>query len=578
MSAQPSPPPERPSPEQSWAVDSARTLVSRTPAARVGKPSAMRSDLQKGRQFLGSFKRSLGRAVSARVKRSTRSLAPGKKRELGTAPAPSTAPAQVILSRVNAALAVIRPGNAAPADLPTALTLVAALLADAPVKRAELWLIFIAIAGRMPENDELDHILALTILEGPTAAAVAMVDIATAEPTPWTLRARLRIVDFPIVDVTLTAASPLHTGIQRVVREVVPLWAKHNKLEAVVFDDDLKCYRATTRAEHQAIFEWDSTSAADISKDTGALAEIVVPWNSTVVIPELVGAKHRSMSLECLGTWSGNRIGMTVHDFIPYTCPSIVGERVRNQFGETVNVIRSTHRVSAVSNAVRDDVDAFSVMLENLGLAKPQARAHPHPITAPTGKTDSADDQQLIPLRTAQLPIVLTVGSAVPRKNHLRLLQAVEQLWSDGLEFELVMIGWNMRAGNWLADEAAKLQARGRQLHYVGRVSDPALGQAYRLARFTVFVSLAEGYGLPVAESIASGTPVITSNFGSMREIAAGGGAMTVDPREISEIAAAIRLLLSDDAALAELTAEAQDRIRGSWDEYAVNTWEWLTG
>ncbi len=578
MSSQSTPPIARPAEQSSWAADAAHALVSTKPPARQVKPSALRSDLQRGRHFLGSLSKSFGRALSSKVTRSTRSLKPSAKREITTATTPPMNPTQVVMSRISAVLAHIRPGDAPPPDLPTALAVVAEILGHAPVKREELWSIFIAIAGRMPENDELDHVLALTILEGPTAATTAMVDIATNRPTPWALRASLRIVDFPIVDVTRTAVSPLHTGIQRVVREVVPLWAKRNKLEAVVFDDDLKCYRALTPTEYRAIFEWGSEPVTDESKNLRDVAEIVVPWNTTVVIPELIGDKRRSLSLECLGTWSGNRIGMTVHDFIPYTCPSMVDERVRIEFGETFNVIRASHRVSAVSKAVCDDVDALGVMIENLGLPKPQARAHPHPITAPAGETDAADDAQLAPLRATPLPIVMTVGSAVPRKNYLRLLQAVEQLWSEGLEFELVMIGWNMKAGNWLSDEAAKLQVRGRSLRYVGRVSDPALGEAYRLARFTVFVSLAEGYGLPVAESIASGTPVITSNFGSMQEIAAGGGALTVDPRETSEIATAIRTLLRDDAAVAELVSQAQGRDRGSWDEYSVRTWEWLTG
>ena len=69
----------------------------------------------------------------------------------------------------------------------------------------------------------------------------------------------------------------------------------------------------------------------------------------------------------------------------------------------------------------------------------------------------------------------------------------------------------------------ADLQADGRPVESLSAADDDLLWGAYRLARFTVFPSINEGFGLPVAESLGLGTPVITSNFGSMREIAEAG-------------------------------------------------------
>ena len=110
------------------------------------------------------------------------------------------------------------------------------------------------------------------------------------------------------------------------------------------------------------------------------------------------------------------------------------------------------------------------------------------------------------------------------------------------------------------------------------RVPDRLLWAAYRLARLTVFPSLNEGFGLPVAESLAAGTPVVTSDYGSMREIAEHGGALLVDPRDDQRIAAALGLLLNDDGVLAELREQARTRPRRTWVDYASEVWEYLTG
>src|SRR6185369_17546706 len=92
----------------------------------------------------------------------------------------------------------------------------------------------------------------------------------------------------------------------------------------------------------------------------------------------------------------------------------------------------------------------------------------------------------------------------------------------------------------------------------VGRgLPDSAVAQAYRDARVVVFPSLQEGFGLPVAEALATGTPVITTRYGSTAEIAEGGGCLLIDPRDEAEIAAAMRSILTDDTLHAELVAQA---------------------
>jgi glycosyltransferase involved in cell wall biosynthesis len=109
------------------------------------------------------------------------------------------------------------------------------------------------------------------------------------------------------------------------------------------------------------------------------------------------------------------------------------------------------------------------------------------------------------------------------------------------------------------------------------RCTEAELWAAYRLARFTVFPSLLEGYGLPIRESLASGTPVITSSYGSMAEVGSRGGCLLVDPRNVDELERAMRRLLDDNDALAKLRDEALALDTATWERYADDVWSFLT-
>jgi glycosyltransferase involved in cell wall biosynthesis len=158
------------------------------------------------------------------------------------------------------------------------------------------------------------------------------------------------------------------------------------------------------------------------------------------------------------------------------------------------------------------------------------------------------------------------------------VLEAGERLWREGLRFELVFMGGSTwRAEGYFDTYVERLQGAGRAVRVERRVSENRLWTAYRNARFTLFPSLIEGFGLPVAESLAAGTPVITSNYGSMAELAAGGGVLTVDPRDVEELTMQMRRLLTDDALADDLRREARRRDLGNWNDYARGLWEFFT-
>ncbi len=142
---------------------------------------------------------------------------------------------------------------------------------------------------------------------------------------------------------------------------------------------------------------------------------------------------------------------------------------------------------------------------------------------------------------------LLCVGTLEPRKNLVRTVRAYAALPAVVRErFPLVVVG----AIGWQeSDIVAELEPLSRkgQVRVLNYVDDEGLALLYAGARAVLYASLYEGFGLPIAEAMASGSPVLASNVGCMREIAEGAG-LLVDPRDVSSIADGIRRLIEDEA------------------------------
>ena len=171
-------------------------------------------------------------------------------------------------------------------------------------------------------------------------------------------------------------------------------------------------------------------------------------------------------------------------------------------------------------------------------------------------------------LLVGTLPLVFVVGSHEPRKNHLAVLHAAELLWREGHQFSLTFIGGNSWNSESFHDTLTALAGAGRPVESISAASDDLLWGGYRVARFTIFPSLNEGFGLPLAESLACGTPAVTSDYGSMREI--------VEPAEarcLSTLATTTPWptgcgALTDDSC-SDAPRAGASRPRRTWDMYA---------
>lgn len=168
-------------------------------------------------------------------------------------------------------------------------------------------------------------------------------------------------------------------------------------------------------------------------------------------------------------------------------------------------------------------------------------------------------------------PYFLAVGSLEPRKNLPRTLEAYRAYLDGGGDATLVAAGgagWKNEAIH-AAVERLGLAGRVRFTGYVPLEDLPAL---YRGAELFLYPSIYEGFGLPVLEAMACGTPVITGNTSSLPEVA-GDAALLVDPEDTGAIAAALSRLAGDSALRDDLAARGRvQAARFSWDETARRT------
>jgi glycosyltransferase involved in cell wall biosynthesis len=290
---------------------------------------------------------------------------------------------------------------------------------------------------------------------------------------------------------------------------------------------------------------------------------IVVPWRSRLILAEVPDKASTCDPLSAFARYGGSALAMIGYDAIPVVSAETVPVAMADHFARFLSVVKWSESVVAISAAAAGEFRGFVSMLPAQGLVGPRVVEVALP----------ADGVREVVVPVRERPLVVVVGSKEPRKNHVAVLFAAEVLWREGVDFEVLFIGtfgWDTRVfRRWLK----RLQRAGRPVSAPARVGDSALWEAYAGARFTVFPSLHEGYGLPVAESLAYGTPVITTSYGSTAEIAAAGGCVLVDPRDDGQLVAAMRRLLSDDAEVERLRAEARGRPVWTWEQYAAQVW-----
>jgi glycosyltransferase involved in cell wall biosynthesis len=249
---------------------------------------------------------------------------------------------------------------------------------------------------------------------------------------------------------------------------------------------------------------------------------------------------------------------LTVHDLAFLMRPDCADERLRKYLEEVVP--RSVQRADFI---IADSENTRNDLLVLLG-------ARPESITVVPGGVEErfapvTDAQQLQQARrqigVGDAPFVLAIGVIEPRKNLNRLMDAFLAMKNRGgvpSDLKLVLAGGN----GWLFDGIFEHHAASPvrdDILLPGFVPDELLPAVYSAADVLAFPSLYEGFGLPILEAMACGTPVVASRASCLPEVAEGA-ALLIDPTDVDELATALELLLSDPTQRARLVEQGLQR------------------
>jgi glycosyltransferase involved in cell wall biosynthesis len=341
----------------------------------------------------------------------------------------------------------------------------------------------------------------------------------------------------------------------------------HNLLKELVrLDDDAEyvvlCYERDV--------DWLSTLGPRVrpvltSADTYSLREqIEVPWRLWRAGVDLFHAPHYVLPLfvPCPSV-------VTIHDCIHLMFPQYLPNRLAIHYARFFMwwATRRARLVMTVSEASKRDILRF-------------CRIPAEKVTVIYNAIDDRFREPPPPDEVERIrerfqlhgPFVLYVGNVKPHKNLERLIQAVHHLHENGYDaLKLLVIG----------SDISKYQSLRRAIHvfnlhrfvrFLGFVPDRTLHVLYGLASVFAFPSLYEGFGMPVLEAMACGTPVVCSDRTSLPEVV-GDAAVLVDPEDVGALARAVTRVLGDAALAGGMRERGLARARQfTWERAAVAT------
>ena len=251
------------------------------------------------------------------------------------------------------------------------------------------------------------------------------------------------------------------------------------------------------------------------------------------------------------------RTAAIFHDAIPLKFPFITWPQSVARHPGYLKLLASFDRVWAVSESSRAELAGF---WHWQGLEKTP------PVNVLALGADFNGAPRVTQRTVSAVPRLVSVGILEPRKNQVLLLDVSEELWAEGLRFELHLVGRvNPHFGSPIL---ARIEALGKKypgLRHHAAAGDDEVAQLYGNARASVFPTLAEGCGLPLLESLWQGVPCVCSDLPVLRENAAGGGCLSVAVNDRAAWKDALRRVLTDEPLRERLAREAVSRTLPTW-------------
>jgi glycosyltransferase involved in cell wall biosynthesis len=364
-------------------------------------------------------------------------------------------------------------------------------------------------------------------------------------------------------DLTELTTNPIRTGIQRVEREILRHWpgarplvpCRFDGMQFIEFSDiviDILTAEATPPGQaEKELIEPHLRKGRPISPNE---------LKSALFNPELFFDHQRADAYCVLSRDPAAQITWLVYDFLPFLQPQFFRP------GTSVSCMPYIHAMQQISRACFISAQTRSEFITRIMRHEWKAGpAFPLGGDGPGLPRHSFDHSK---------NTFVYIGTIEPRKNVADILLAFESLWEKLVDVRLTVIG-RLEAGATREPAILERLRTEPRFKYLGQASDGQVREVMQSARATLFVSAAEGFGIPPYESLAAGVPVIASAGLPSLDLLPVGGRIIIDeitPKAISD--AVTRML--DDTAAKRLWKEASNLEVPTWRGFVQSLAAWL--
>lgn len=411
-----------------------------------------------------------------------------------------------------------------------------------------------------------------------------------------------------LIDVTATLYYPRNSGIQRVVRHLISSLNKKNvPYRLVRFCEATNNLLELTPEEVKQFFNWQSLLKQDggnfvenykikkikfylkkiigprLSRFLGQVLHlikqkenkakfpshlnIIISHQAQFFLPEVAAENWRIEMIRNFASHIFSKRSLIVYDLIPVYHPEYCA--VSREFILYLSILKYFDKISCISSFVLSELKGH---LNGNQMIPQQPQLAVHYLGANLSSEAAASTA-----KSSTNAKILCVGTFEPRKNQISILRAAKLLFDQKIDFTLTFVGNEGWLNNEIMEELYAAQQIGMPIEILQNVKDEKLIEAYQNCAFTVFVPFIEGFGLPIVESVQFKKPCITTQYGSMKEIATQlGGCILVDPHDPKGLAEKMKQLILDKDFYTQKIQECQKATWNTWDDYAMQVHQFI--
>lgn len=318
-----------------------------------------------------------------------------------------------------------------------------------------------------------------------------------------------------VIDLSEVVHVDYGTGIHRVVRNLA------RELIGLSSDGSFSCIPACMDQGKYRVASEYAEARLGMAHVAAHGAVEFAPGDTLLFLDSAWDNPERFLPVIRAAEDAGAEVVGYVHDLIPLRDPDSCVPQMPVAFRRWIeHTVRTSHAILCASRATADDLISF--IDENSLRHRPGLRIdYIHHGSDLDGVTSGKPADETKAAFTGEYgPTFLMVGTLEPRKGYVEVLEAFDQLWADGCNIALCLVGkpgWKMDAF------VQRMQAHpefGQRLRWLQHISDVDLHYAYSHAAALIQASHAEGFGLPLLEAARHGNPVVCSDIPVFREVA----------------------------------------------------------